>query len=206
MVTPASSAAALINEAGDQLLRTINDILSFARANGKSGALQEEELDLTQTIDFIVGQYCVRAIEGDVALVAEIPPDLPNVRADELKIRQILSHLIANAVRFTPAGGAAQVTAGFDPETGITITIKDTGIGMSPEQIPVALQPFGQVENRFTRRFDGTGLGLPLARMLIELHGGRLILESTLGAGTTVAFTLPAERAVPRIEHPRLAV
>ncbi len=198
--------ADLIYNAGDQLLSTINDILSFARADDKSGALQEEELDLADTIDFIVGQHCGGAIEANVALTAELPNDLPNLRADELKLRQVLTHLVSNAVRFTTEGGSVIVRASHDPETGVTVSIQDTGIGMSEEQIPVALQPFGQLENRLTRRFNGTGLGLPLARMLIDLHGGSFSLDSVAGEGTTVSFTLPPERVIPRNEHPRLAI
>ncbi len=198
--------ANLIHDAGEQLLSTINDILSFARADNKSGALQEEEIDLAETIDFIVGQHCGNAIESNVALTAEIQPDLPNIRADELKLRQILTHIISNGVRFTPEGGAVVVETDYVPDEGIRISVKDTGIGMSEDQLPVALQPFGQLENRLTRRFNGTGLGLPLAKMLVDLHGGTFTVESTVGKGTTVTITLPADRVVPKIEHPRLAV
>jgi signal transduction histidine kinase len=118
---------------------------------------------------------------------------LPLVRVDERKLKQILINLLSNAVKFTPAGGHVTIAARTD-QTGIIITVSDTGIGIAPNDIARALSPFTQVENSMSRRFDGTGLGLPLADSLTRLHGGSLKLTSELGKGTTVTISLPTNR------------
>jgi signal transduction histidine kinase len=112
---------------------------------------------------------------------------------DPAKLRQILHNLLSNAVKFTPEGGRVWVEARRDA-AGVTVTVGDSGIGMSPDDVAVALTPFGQVDNRLERRYEGTGLGLPLTKALVELHGGRLSFESARGAGTraTVRFPLAA--------------
>jgi signal transduction histidine kinase len=114
-----------------------------------------------------------------------------------LRIKQIVLNLLSNAVKFTPSGG--QVWAGArlpQDRGGLEFTIADTGIGMKPDDIPIALEPFRQVDNPYARRYEGTGLGLPLARTLVELHGGTLTIASALGEGTTVTVTLPRERVM----------
>jgi signal transduction histidine kinase len=107
----------------------------------------------------------------------------------------VLLNLVSNAVKFTPAGGAIHVAAGVSDGGGVAVTVADTGVGMAPEEIPRALQPFGQIDNSLSRPHGGTGLGLPLAVRLVELHGGALTVDSEPGRGTTVTFTLPPERA-----------
>ncbi|MBV8168035.1 MAG: hypothetical protein JO021_14665, partial [Alphaproteobacteria bacterium] len=109
-------------------------------------------------------------------------------------IKQIVLNLLSNAMKFTPAGGRVDITAALPEAGGLSLVIADTGIGMSPEDIPAALEPFRQVENPMTRHYEGTGLGLPLAKALIELHGGRLTIVSALGQGTTVTVWLPPRR------------
>jgi signal transduction histidine kinase len=111
-------------------------------------------------------------------------------------MKQILLNLLSNAVKFTEAGGGVRVDAQIDTAGGLVIAVSDTGIGIRPEDIPRALAPFTQIDSQFTRRHEGTGLGLPLARKLVELHGGSLDLASTPGQGTTVTVRLPAERLV----------
>jgi len=118
------------------------------------------------------------------------------IRADQRKIRQVLLNLISNAIKFTPSGGSVTLTPGLRPNGDFTITVLDTGIGMAEKDIPAALTPFGQVESTLSRRFEGTGLGLPLSLALMEVHGGRLRLDSTPGEGTRVRITLPKERVV----------
>jgi signal transduction histidine kinase len=109
-------------------------------------------------------------------------------------LKQVLLNLLANAVKFTPPGGRVEVSVAVADQGGIEIRIADTGIGMKTEEIPIALEPFRQVEGSVTRRYEGTGLGLPLARTLIELHGGSLRIVSVPGKGTTVTMALPPER------------
>jgi len=124
-----------------------------------------------------------------------VTPDLPPLLADERKLKQILINLLSNAVKFTPAGGAIRMAAAPDPANGeLVITVSDTGIGIAPADIARVMEPFGQVDNPINRKYRGTGLGLPLTKGLVELHGGSFQLESTPGVGTTVTIRLPARR------------
>ena len=128
-------------------------------------------------------------------LICDWPDEaLPTLRADATKLRQVLINLMSNAVKFTEPGGAVTVSAAIADDGGMQIAIRDTGIGMTPAETEIALQPFGQVDNSLARAHEGTGLGLPLALRLVELHGGQLQIESVKGTGTTVTVWLPPER------------
>lgn len=120
---------------------------------------------------------------------------IKRVRADDRRLRQILINLLSNAVKFTPEGGEVRVSC-FREDSALVITVRDTGIGMAPEDLPKAMMVFGQVETKVTRKVEGTGLGLPLVKHLVELHGGTLTIESEVGAGTTAIVRLAAERIV----------
>jgi signal transduction histidine kinase len=119
---------------------------------------------------------------------------LPLLLADPTRLKQILLNLLSNAVKFTETGGWVALIARSNAEGGVACDVRDTGPGMTADEIEIALQPFGQVEADHTRRYEGTGLGLPLARRLAELHGGSLIVASCKGQGTVVTVTLPASR------------
>jgi two-component system cell cycle sensor histidine kinase PleC len=121
---------------------------------------------------------------------------LPPVIGDPAKLTQILVNLLSNAVKFTPAGGRVRLSVEQQAEHGITFRVEDTGIGMSPDQIPVALSPFGQISNSMTRAHDGIGLGLPLTKRLVELHGGTIELDSEPGRGTIASVHLPEARVI----------
>jgi signal transduction histidine kinase len=136
-----------------------------------------------------------QAEKAGVKLSHDVPRDLPMVRADRRRIRQILLNLVSNATKFTHPGGSVHVSAHQSAE-GIVVTVADTGIGIAKNDIPKAFERFGQVDSRLARKYQGTGLGLPLAKQLTELHGGRLTLTSAVGVGTTVTFTLPLERLI----------
>jgi signal transduction histidine kinase len=118
------------------------------------------------------------------------------LRGDEVRLRQILLNLLNNAVKFTPPEGRVSLEIAWNAQNGMTVEIKDTGIGIAPEDLSRVLQPFGQAGDIMTRRHQGTGLGLPLTKALVELHGGRLQVESELGQGTVVRIVFPAERTV----------
>ncbi|MHA1113875.1 MAG: sensor histidine kinase, partial [Alphaproteobacteria bacterium] len=135
----------------------------------------------------IMRDQCARA---ELAVDISIDADLPWVDADAGRLKQILLNLISKAVKFTAAGGRIEIAA-VEEDGGVALAVADTGIGMAADDIAVALAPFGQVDGALNRRYDGTGLGLPLSKTLVELHGGRLEIESTLGAGTRVTVHLP---------------
>ena len=116
------------------------------------------------------------------------------LNGDTAKLRQIFLNLLSNAIKFTEKGGTISLTVA-DSDGGIAVTVADTGIGMSPEDLEIAFQPFGQVDNRLERRYDGTGLGLPLTKALVDLHKGSIVIDSGRGQGTRVTVTFP--RAVP---------
>jgi signal transduction histidine kinase len=135
-----------------------------------------------------------QALGAHVTLSFAIEGKLPKVRIDLTRIRQVMLNLLANALKFTPAGGTVSVVMRAEMES-VSVSVIDTGIGMFERDIPRALEPFGQISNALTRAHEGTGLGLPLAKNLIELHGGGFAIASKPGFGTTVTMTLPAEAA-----------
>src|SRR5690606_15905536 len=118
------------------------------------------------------------------------------LRADERIVKQILVNLLANSVKFTPAGGQVVLSGAVAPDHGLSLSVMDTGIGMAPQDMTTALEPFGQIDSELSRRYEGTGLGLPLAKAFMELHGGRLDLESQPGQGTTATLHFPAWRVL----------
>jgi signal transduction histidine kinase len=184
-----------VRDSGVHLLRIINDILDLSKIEAGKLELLEEEVDLAAILDScerIIGE---RVVENGLRLVRHLPEELPRLRGDERKLKQILLNLLSNSVKFTPPGGEVRVVVGRDP-SGIAIAVEDTGIGIAEADIATALAPFMQVDRSLSRRFEGTGLGLSLTRSLAELHGGSLELRSIPGAGTTVTIRLPAERIV----------
>ena len=184
-----------IRNSGTHLLEIINDILDLSKIEAGKVDMQESLIELPRVITACLKLIDERAKLASVYLWNHIPDDLPLVRVDERKLKQILINLLSNAVKFTAAGGHVTLTACTDA-TGIAIAVSDTGIGMSATDIARALTPFMQVENTLNRRFEGTGLGLPLADSLTRLHGGTLALASEPGKGTTVTITLPASRII----------
>jgi signal transduction histidine kinase len=136
-----------------------------------------------------------RAEEAGVLLQLRVPFDAPRqLNADAVKLKPILLNLLSNAEKFTRRGGRVEVLLRRGDPGNLEISVRDTGIGMSESEIAIALQPFRQVESTFARTREGTGLGLPLTKALVELHGGTMRIESTPGDGTTVTVAFPAER------------
>jgi signal transduction histidine kinase len=184
-----------ILDSGKHLLSLINDVLEFSRGNSGKLALGDEEFSPGEVIDDAMRNVTHQAAVANLNLTVDAPPAGVRLRGDRRRVAQVLINLLANAVKFTPAGGRITVHTGhgFD---GLAISVSDTGIGIASKDIPKALDRFGQVENSFVRRYDGTGLGLPLAKQLMELHGGSLTIDSTLQVGTTVTVSFPAERVI----------
>jgi signal transduction histidine kinase len=182
-----------IHASGAHLLSLINDILDIARFDAGHGELVEDIFDPAAEITDAERMMAAQARKAGVTLITELSPDIPHLRADRRRVRQILLNLLSNALKFTHAGGTVTVRAYLTAE-GLAIEVTDTGIGMRREDFSKALEPFGQVDSSLARKYEGPGLGLPLTRQMVELHGGRLTLESVLGQGTTVTVILPAAR------------
>jgi signal transduction histidine kinase len=157
-------------------------------------------------INTCVSLMMERAKAGALRLSIEIEDHLPPFVADPTRLKQILLNLMSNAIKFTEPCGSVVVAVRRHSDGGIVFEVRDTGPGMTPEEIVTALEPFGQVDAGHTRQYEGTGLGLPLARRLAELHGGSLHLSSTKGWGTIATLTLPASRVVVDIAAGRLDV
>jgi PAS domain S-box-containing protein len=178
----------------NHLLEVINDILDVAKAEAGKLDLRETTVPLARIVHIAARLVEERALRGSLTLALELPEELPPLFVDERKLKQILINLLTNAIKFTPQGGRITVGARFAEDGDLLVEVADTGIGIAPEQIATALAPFGQVDSRLSRRYNGTGLGLPLTRALVELHGGSLALSSELEKGTTVTVRLPASR------------
>ena len=183
-----------IHLSGAYLLRLINDILDTSKIDAGQMHLEQNRIDLAELIGECERLVLERARTAGVSLVCAIGRSFPPIAGDRLRLKQALLNLMVNAVKFTPAGGSVRVSASAARPHGIDIAIADTGIGMEPASIARALEPFQQLDNRLARRYEGTGLGLPLAKSLIELHGGKLTIESASGKGTTARIWLPPER------------
>jgi signal transduction histidine kinase len=185
-----------IHASGTHLLNVIGDILDIAKAESGNAELDEQAVDLGDIAAASVRLIEPRAHAGQIRVETRVAPDLPKIDADARRLKQVLINLLANAVKFTPPGGRVTVEVDLAPDGGARLVVRDTGIGMKAEDIPRALEPFSQVDNALSRRFEGTGLGLPLSKKLVELHGGRLAIESALDRGTTVTVTLPPTRTL----------
>jgi signal transduction histidine kinase len=186
-----------VHASGQYLLRLINDVLDTSKIEVGRMELSDEPIDIAEIIRECQRLVLDKAHDRGVALTAHVPTTLPFLRGDRLRIKQILLNLLSNAVKFTRTGGQVRISVTLPAKGGLEIAVADSGIGMRPEDIPVALEPFRQVDNSFTRRYEGTGLGLPLAKTLTELHGGRLTLESEIDKGTTARVWLPPDRLTP---------
>ncbi len=184
-----------IHSSAESLLTLINDILDTAKIDSGKMELFEEPVDLNEQVTSALRLVAPRALSGGVHLQADMCPDPPVLLADRRGIRQILLNLLSNAVKFSPHGS---VTVILHEAAGgrIAIAVRDTGIGMTPEEIEIALSPFGQVANEHTRVHDGSGLGLPLVKSMAVLHGAEFSIASRPGEGTTVSVVFPAERIV----------
>jgi signal transduction histidine kinase len=183
-----------IHNSGSHLLGVIDDILDLSKAEAGKLDLNESVFDLRGTVRSAVQAMSARIRAADRTQKVEFPAELPLLRADELKTRQVLSNLIGNAIKFTPPGGSIELSCRVDRERGLAFTIADTGV--PPEQTTRAVEAFGQIDSPWQRQQQENGLGLALVKAIMELHGGTLELQSAAGVGIRMTIAFPAERLV----------
>jgi signal transduction histidine kinase len=182
-----------IHSSGKHLLSLINDILDLSKVEAGRMELERAPVDVASAIADALTLVRERAQHHAIALAQEVDPALGTLLADERKLKQILLNLLSNAVKFTPDGGRIDVTARRVGDVA-EIAVRDTGIGIAPEDQAAVFEEFRQVGRDYTRKQEGTGLGLALTRRLVELHGGRIGVESEPGKGSTFTFTIPLPR------------
>lgn len=192
--------AGLINDSAERLLTVINDILDISKMQSGTYALDAFEVDIGSVLRDCVAAAEPRASEVGVELSLRIAFSLPLVRGDDTKLGQIFGNLISNALKFTASGGTVIVEVLEQGNGGVMVSVRDTGVGMTPDEVRVALEPFGQVDRARTRWRDGAGLGLTIAKSLVELHGGELMIASVKGSGTDVTVKLPPAHRVSPLE------
>lgn len=183
-----------INESGEHLLEIINDILDLSKIESGEITLEETAVDVSKVVRSSLMLVQDRAAKAELTVSDDLQSDLPPLYVDERKLKQILTNLLTNAIKFTPAGGTVKIKSWFRADSGFVFQIIDSGIGIALEDIPSALAPFRQIDSALSRKYDGTGLGLPLTKSLVELHGGSLDLQSQVGVGTAATVRFPAER------------
>lgn len=185
-----------IHASGRHLLSLIEDILDFSKLESGQLEMKRGKVNVADVIESSLSLLKRRAESGEIKLAVRIAKNLPELRGDERRIRQVLFNLVSNASKFTPDGGKVSVSASAGAKSGLRIQVEDTGVGIKPEDIVTALAPFGQVHNTKAPDDSGTGLGLPLAKSLVERHGGELDLASEPGKGTKVTLRFPPMRLV----------
>jgi PAS domain S-box-containing protein len=185
-----------IHESGMHLLELINDILDMSKAEAGMTDLQETPVDVTVLLEASARLVGRRASNAGISVTLDIQAGLPQLLADERRVRQILLNLMSNAVKFTEDGGKVTAGAHILPDGRMELSVADNGIGMTEEEMVRVMEPFVQADTRLSRKYEGSGLGLPLTKALVSAHGGLLQLDSTPGKGTTVRATFPAVRVL----------
>jgi len=197
--------AADIHFSGTHLLAVINSILDVVRHEAGKLELQEETLAVEDVVDEALRLVAPQALRGEVEFRWQPPaPALPQLYCDRVRLRQMLLNILSNAVKFTEPGGSVEIKAALEDE--LRIDVRDTGIGIEPDDIARIMTPFGQVASMYSRTHQGAGLGLTLTKALVEQHGGRIALYSAPGVGTTVRLSFPAERVMRTPEPVDLAI
>ncbi|MEQ9643493.1 MAG: HAMP domain-containing sensor histidine kinase [Alphaproteobacteria bacterium] len=185
-----------IVDSGSYLLRTIDDILDMAKIEAKEIELMPTTVDLGDLLHRSARQVGQAFRRPDIELAVEASGPTTYVLADENRLRQVIANIVSNAVKFTRGAGTVRLVLQRAADGGVRIEVRDSGIGIEPDKLATVLTPFGQVAGAYAREIGGVGLGLPIARALVEMHDGSLDIESKPGAGTTVTLTLPASRVI----------
>ena len=182
-----------INQSGRHLLALVNDILDLSRISAGKFELEIQSVSIGSVVESVCSMLTPQAKNANIELGCEVPNDLPLICGDERRIQQIMINLLSNAIKFTPNAGRVELHAGVNSGT-LWVEVRDTGIGIAQENIAKVFEPFGQADSSRARNYEGTGLGLPISKMLVELHGGAIELNSELDVGTTVRVSFPIDR------------
>ena len=188
------SYASYIHSSGEQLLNLINDVLDLSRIETGRAAIKLDKIKLADTIKDVLLIFKDKAANNNIEITIEIEKEIKSIEADEHKIKQVLSNLLSNAIKFTPAGGSIHIRARMPQTDFVEASVEDTGIGIKPEDIPKLFKPFSHLESVYTKTTKGIGLGLALAKRLVELHGGKIWVESKYGKGSKFIFTIPVRQ------------
>jgi len=189
--------AGIINETGQHLLSVFTELLDLSKIEaGADIKLEESSIDIAKTVMQLAKIVLSRAQDSEIELNTDVAIGLPALHADSIRLKQVLLNLLDNALKFTKNGGSVVFSAGVDDQMQAYFMITDTGIGIAAENLDKVVKPFAQVARVVTRPHEGSGLGLPLSKSLVELHGGTLQIESELGSGTTVTLQFPASRTL----------
>jgi two-component system cell cycle sensor histidine kinase PleC len=189
-----------IHESGVHLLGLINEILDLSRIEAGRYELNEEAVDLVQAVQECHHLLKIRAKNRGLTIHELFEPDMPKLWADERAIRQVCLNLLSNAIKFTPQGGEIWMRVGWTAAGGQYLSVADTGPGIPEEEIPIVLDSFGQGSNAIKSAEQGAGLGLPIVKSIIDLHGGTFSLKSKLREGTDVTVTFPPERVMSALQ------
>ena len=180
-----------IKQAAEHLLSLINGILDVSKIQAGKLSVEAEAMELKPALSSCLLIVEAKAREKAIPIETVFAPNMPKIMADPLRVKQILINLLSNAVKFTPERGRILIEAGPLQRGYVALSITDTGAGMSPAEVEIAMRPFGQIDTAFNKRYEGTGLGLPIAYALARMHGGDLRIDSQKGAGTRVSVILP---------------
>ena len=190
----------IIHEAASHLLSVINDILDISKIQAGRFVLDQRDVELDEILRTCILSFRPLATQAGLTLVEEIAGDLHLTRGDAGKLNQVFNNILSNAIKFTPHGGTVTLSATNLLPDRVSVSIRDTGIGMNAEDIAVAMTPFGQVDGSRTRWREGTGLGLPIAHSLTQMHEGEINIRSKPGAGTEVIVLLPSSTRISLAE------
>lgn len=192
--------AGIIHEAASHLLKVINDILDISKLQSGRYVMESRIVEVDEVLRTCVLRFRPQAEQAGVTLTEKIDSNLMTVSGDAGKLTQVFSNILSNAIKFTPQGGEVILSALNASPDHVAISISDTGIGMSGEDIDIALTPFGQVDGSRTRWREGTGLGLPIANALVHMHEGVMTIQSAPGSGTDVRVQIPSSTFVSLAE------
>ncbi len=190
-----------ILNSGRHLLGIVTEILDLSKIEAGKMDLNEQECNVAGLVDGCITFLRQKADEAGVMVVNELPPHAPSIVGDERALKQIVINLLSNAIKFTPIGGEVRIRLDPSSTGGISLKIRDTGIGIAPEDIKKVMDPFGQVENAYSRQHEGTGLGLPLVKAMTEMHHGTFHLTSEVDLGTEAIVEFPEDRVIGAFDY-----